>query len=239
MSSSERTSHSVTSGLETVSASSRTFFSIRSPWYVNASCAPLVGQAARDRPRDRPLVGDAEDEPALAFERFMHGDPTADTLDLACASCGRHRRRRPASARRCGAQLASATDCVLVGRREDRLERPTRDRRRGEAATSPTARRSSGWLRAFASVTRDRAPRQQRRGSRGAGTSSTSTRSGSRSYPDELPRRRSGACSRSCPRSSRGASHLVNVVSVAGDVADRAVLGLEARAARLLALGGP
>ena len=39
-SSSERTSHSVTSGLETLSARSRTLFSIRSPWYVNATCAP-------------------------------------------------------------------------------------------------------------------------------------------------------------------------------------------------------
>src|SRR5262249_48870984 len=39
-SSSERTSHSVTSGPATDSASSRTLFSIRSPWYVNASCAP-------------------------------------------------------------------------------------------------------------------------------------------------------------------------------------------------------
>src|SRR2546430_3563925 len=39
-SSSERTSHSVTSGEPTDSASSRTFFSIRSPWYVNASFAP-------------------------------------------------------------------------------------------------------------------------------------------------------------------------------------------------------
>ena len=39
-SSSERTSHSVTSGLDDRSASSRTFFSIRSPWNVNASCAP-------------------------------------------------------------------------------------------------------------------------------------------------------------------------------------------------------
>ena len=39
-SSSERTSHSVTSGLATVAARSRTLFSIRSPWYVNATCAP-------------------------------------------------------------------------------------------------------------------------------------------------------------------------------------------------------
>ena len=39
-SSSERTSHSVTSGLDTEPASSRTLFSIRSPWYVNASSAP-------------------------------------------------------------------------------------------------------------------------------------------------------------------------------------------------------
>src|SRR5262249_60492617 len=37
---SERTSHSVTWELETDSASSRTPFSMRSPWYVNASCAP-------------------------------------------------------------------------------------------------------------------------------------------------------------------------------------------------------
>src|SRR3954465_11087546 len=37
---SSRTSSSVTSGLETESASSRTFFSIRSPWKVNATCAP-------------------------------------------------------------------------------------------------------------------------------------------------------------------------------------------------------
>src|SRR4051812_10463609 len=40
MSSSERTSQDVTSGLETDSASSRTFDSIRSPWNVNASWAP-------------------------------------------------------------------------------------------------------------------------------------------------------------------------------------------------------
>src|SRR5918992_2911805 len=39
-SSSERTSHAVTRGLETESASSRTFFSSRSPWNVNASEAP-------------------------------------------------------------------------------------------------------------------------------------------------------------------------------------------------------
>ena len=39
-SASERTSHSTTSGLATVSARSRTLFSIRSPWNVNASRAP-------------------------------------------------------------------------------------------------------------------------------------------------------------------------------------------------------
>src|SRR2546423_9113411 len=39
-SSSARTSQAVTSGESTDSASSRTFFSIRSPWYVNASEAP-------------------------------------------------------------------------------------------------------------------------------------------------------------------------------------------------------
>src|SRR6188472_3001382 len=39
-SSSERTSHAVTSFVSTVAARSRTFFSMRSPWYVNASCAP-------------------------------------------------------------------------------------------------------------------------------------------------------------------------------------------------------
>ena len=39
-SSSERTSHSVTSFVSTVAARSRTDFSMRSPWYVNASCAP-------------------------------------------------------------------------------------------------------------------------------------------------------------------------------------------------------
>src|SRR5918992_651779 len=39
-SSSERTSHAVTRGLETESASSRTFFSSRSPWNVNAREAP-------------------------------------------------------------------------------------------------------------------------------------------------------------------------------------------------------
>ena len=37
---SSRTSSSVTSGLETDSASSRTFFSMRSPWKVKASFAP-------------------------------------------------------------------------------------------------------------------------------------------------------------------------------------------------------
>src|SRR3954454_11447173 len=37
---SSRTSSSVTSGLETESARSRTFFSMRSPWNVNATCAP-------------------------------------------------------------------------------------------------------------------------------------------------------------------------------------------------------
>src|SRR3954452_22990634 len=40
MSSSERTSHAVTSGLSTWAARSRTFDSIRSPWNVNASRAP-------------------------------------------------------------------------------------------------------------------------------------------------------------------------------------------------------
>src|SRR5437763_4718235 len=39
-SSSERTSHAVTSGLDTLPASSRTEGSIRSPWKVNASSAP-------------------------------------------------------------------------------------------------------------------------------------------------------------------------------------------------------
>src|SRR5215475_7202933 len=39
-SSSERTSHSVTSGDSIEAASSRTVDSIRSPWYVKASCAP-------------------------------------------------------------------------------------------------------------------------------------------------------------------------------------------------------
>src|SRR3954447_1527541 len=40
ISSSERTSRAVTRGLPTDSARSRTDFSIRSPWKVNASCAP-------------------------------------------------------------------------------------------------------------------------------------------------------------------------------------------------------
>src|SRR5262249_49463302 len=40
MSSSERTSQAVTSGLSTCAARSRTLDSIRSPWYVNASRAP-------------------------------------------------------------------------------------------------------------------------------------------------------------------------------------------------------
>src|SRR5262249_43836872 len=60
---SERTSQSITSGLETLSARSRTFFSIRSPWKVNASCAPssasrfAIAQAIERRlatPRTRP-----------------------------------------------------------------------------------------------------------------------------------------------------------------------------------------
>src|SRR5262249_7964626 len=40
MSLSARTSHAVTSGLSTSDASARTFSSILSPWYVNASFAP-------------------------------------------------------------------------------------------------------------------------------------------------------------------------------------------------------
>src|SRR5215212_11103514 len=63
-SSSERTSQAVTSGLSTCAARSRTFCSIRSPWYVKASFAPpsaslLAIAHASERlfatPRTRPV----------------------------------------------------------------------------------------------------------------------------------------------------------------------------------------
>ena len=77
-SSSERTSHSVTSFAPTDSASSRTPFSIRSPWKVNASSAPsscrrfAIAQAI-DRLLATPRIS-----ACLPFESSGHGDdPTA------------------------------------------------------------------------------------------------------------------------------------------------------------------
>ena len=98
----------MTSGLETVSARSRTVFSMRSPWNVNASLRAAVGEPLRDRPRDRALVRDAEHESA-SFPRTWQAT-LIQRLRLLCGAlrrplilrrgcrAGRGRRRRSAAA---------------------------------------------------------------------------------------------------------------------------------------------
>ena len=100
MSSSERTSHSGTSGLETLSARSRTFFSIRSPWYVNASRAPSSARRfaiahAIDRRLATPMT-------SAVLPSNLPGVATAGDSRLVCGSCAApslfsHRSRRSSS----------------------------------------------------------------------------------------------------------------------------------------------
>src|SRR4051794_18687138 len=83
MSSSERTSHAVTSGLSTWAASSRTFDSIRSPWYVKASLAPPSASRAAiahaierllATPRTSPVF------PSKAIQRLYESSATLPAL---------------------------------------------------------------------------------------------------------------------------------------------------------------
>ena len=67
-SSSERTSHSMTSGLPTESASSRTLPLDPLALVGERELRALLGEPPRDRPGDRALVRDAEDEAALSLE---------------------------------------------------------------------------------------------------------------------------------------------------------------------------
>ena len=86
-----------------------------------------LGEAPRDRPRDRALVGDAEDEAALAFEA-IHGAAISSWLPWAhLARRGRHRAVGSGIGAAVARKLAEREWlCVLVGRREDRLRRRPR-----------------------------------------------------------------------------------------------------------------
>ena len=149
MSASERTSHSVTSGLPTDSASSRTFFSIRSPWYVKASCAPPSASRRRDRPRDRAPVCDAQDEAALSLEGARHsGESTATLSGLAPH---RHASRRHRGARNGTARLQPR--CSPCGATPSIHARPRRDdlgsgrRIAADGSAWSCASRSRRWRR--------------------------------------------------------------------------------------------
>ena len=69
-SSSERTSHGVTSFVSTVAARSRTFFSIRSPWYVNASCAPSAASRSAIAHAIERLLATPSTSACLPSKRF-------------------------------------------------------------------------------------------------------------------------------------------------------------------------
>src|SRR5207244_1767901 len=88
-SSSERTSHSVTRGLPTEPASSRTPLSIRSPWNVNASSAPssaslgtIAIPAVPADGRVRVIVRLAEAPLAAAPWRSLQAAGATQRLDL-------------------------------------------------------------------------------------------------------------------------------------------------------------
>ena len=93
-SSSERTSHSVTSFVSTVAARSRTDFSIRSPWYVNASSAPRRPGARRSPTRSSACSRPRARAPVFPRACLASDDPNARDCPLVVAlatvaSCAR------------------------------------------------------------------------------------------------------------------------------------------------------
>ena len=139
MSSSERTSHSVTSGLDTVSASSRTLFSIRSPWKVNASCAPSSASRRAIAHAIERLLATPRTSPRLPSNLTA---TRASPISRPVRSCFL---RRLLAFALCSAALASAApaaagfqpvrrtfgEVTLPRVRAGRRSRPARARRRG------------------------------------------------------------------------------------------------------------
>ena len=168
-------------GSTTDSASSRTFFSIRSPWNVNASSRALVGEPLRDRPRDRAPVRDAQHE------------------RRACPRTSRPRRRVYASgSRNAGYSAAVRRLACPRPRRGARLGRV----RRGRA---PAGRRDFGELEVprVRAGTLSRPARRTRAGRVTRASSACAQPPLARVAPDARRARRARAGSTSAAGSSR------------------------------------
>ena len=145
-SASERTSHSVTSGLATVSARSRTLFSIRSPWKVNARRAPSSARRLAIAQAIERLLATPMTRAVLPSNR--PGDATAGDSRLVCCPCAARSFFSPRSRR-------SSSRCLRLGRSSrcgGRSPRPARRRRFAPGrSTSPpgtaagSRASSSGW----------------------------------------------------------------------------------------------
>ncbi len=183
MSSSERTSHAVTSGLDTVSASSRTLPSIRSPWKVNASCAPPSASRCAIAHAIERLLATPSTSPRFPSKGSGHSTATPTTV-APYARRGRHRsivgdRRRALP----GAPRAAAG--IVVGL-SPTAGAPSR-RARGLRRLRPRGGRGGRGARARA-PSADRPARQQRRHRRPRRTSSTRPGADRAADADELPR---------------------------------------------------
>src|SRR5437868_428509 len=134
---SSRTSSSVTRGLETESARSRTFFSMRSPWKVNASLAP---------PSARRLAIAQAIERLLATPRTSAFFPsnTGATLTLDRLWCGTLRRPLLLSAV-IGLVAATSASAALTPIRRDAREASLPRLRAGVLHIPPSQQR--GWTR--------------------------------------------------------------------------------------------
>ena len=148
MSSSDRTSHSVTSGLDDRLGEVADVLLDPLSLVREGDLRALVGEPLRDRPRDRALVRDARARaPASRRTSRPRGDPNriAWRGDGRRARCGDHRGlvgdRRGDCARARATRLALRPPCPPRG--SSSSESRGRSAVSGRPATSPTARRST------------------------------------------------------------------------------------------------
>src|SRR5438477_7319838 len=168
-SSSERTSHAVTSGLDTLPASSRTEGSIRSPWKVNASSAPssasfrAIPQAIERllaTPRTRPRLP-SNLPTARESNRVGYASPLAPRDRSLRPRGGASRRDSDGSGPSPDQALVRRDDAVAPPRRHDRGPRRPRERpgSRDRDAEAAAARRCVRVAHARRSLV-DHAPRR-------------------------------------------------------------------------------